>query len=124
MNTAASAEPRIQHVQVTENEIIARLADGRVISVPLAWSWRLSEATPKQRARFRLIGSGQGVHWPDVDEDISVEGMLHGVRAHRPRSGTAQKQGGAVPDEKPPNKRIQPTRGKRRVQAGGRSARG
>jgi len=54
-----------------------------VISVPLAWSWRLSEATPAQRARFRLIGDGQGVHWPDIDEDISVEGMLHGVPAHR-----------------------------------------
>ena len=47
MNTAAaSTEPRIQHVQVTEDEIVARLADGRVISVPLAWSWRLSDATP------------------------------------------------------------------------------
>ena len=46
MNTAASSDPRIQHVRVTEDEIIAQLADGRVISVPLAWSWRLSEATP------------------------------------------------------------------------------
>ena len=124
MNTAANAEPRIQHVRVTENEIIARLADGRVISVPLAWSWRLSEATPRQRAHFRLIGSGQGVHWPDVDEDISVEGMLHGVPAHRPRSGPARERGSADQDEDPPNKRIQPTRGKRRVQAGGRGARG
>ena len=81
MNTVASSEPRIQDVRITEDEIIAHLADGRVISVPLAWSWRLSEATPKQRAHFRLIGSGQGVHWPDVDEDISVEGMLHGIPA-------------------------------------------
>jgi len=94
MNTVASTEPRIQHVQVTEDEIIARLADGRVISVPLAWSWRLSEATPQQRAHFRLIGSGQGVHWPDIDEDISVEGMLHGVPAHRPKSKAASERGG------------------------------
>ena len=86
MNTAAaSTEPRIQHVQVTEDEIVVRLADGRVISVPLAWSWRLSDATPQQRTHFRLIGSGQGIHWPDVDEDISVEGMLHGVPARRPK---------------------------------------
>ena len=85
MNTVASNDPRIQEARVTEDEIIARLADGRIISVPLAWSWRLSEATPKQRANFRLIGSGQGVHWPDVDEDISVEGMLHGIPARRPR---------------------------------------
>ncbi len=124
MNTAASTEPRIQHVRVTENEIIADLADGRVISVPLAWSWRLSEATPKQRAHFRLIGSGQGVHWPEVDEDISVEGMLHGVPAHRPRSVAARERGNAVRGEERPNKRMQPTRGKRRVQAGGRGARG
>ncbi len=86
MSTAASGDPRIQTVRVTEDEIIAHLADGRVISVPLAWSWRLSEATPVQRAKFRLIGSGQGVHWPDVDEDISVEGMLHGVPAPRPKA--------------------------------------
>ena len=124
MNTAASTAPRIQHVRVTGDEIIARLADGRVISVPLAWSWRLSEATARQRAHFRLIGSGQGVHWPDVDEDISVEGMLHGVPAHRPRSAAAPKRGRSLRDQEPPNKRIQPTRVKRRVQAGARGARG
>ncbi len=121
---AANVEPRIQHAQVTEDEIVARLADGRVISVPLAWSWRLSDATPQQRAHFRLIGSGQGIHWPDVDEDISVEGMLHGVPARRPKSTTSPEHGKAMQDQAPPNKRIQPTRGRRRVQAGGRGARG
>ena len=87
MNTVASVgnDPRIQKVRVTKDQIIADLVDGRVISVPLAWSWRLSEATPAQRANFRLIGTGQGVHWPDVDEDISVEGLLHGTPARRPR---------------------------------------
>jgi uncharacterized protein DUF2442 len=124
MNTAAaSTEPRIQHAQVTDDEIIARLADGRVISVPLAWSWRLSDATPRQRGHFRLIGSGQGIHWPDVDEDISVEGMLHGVAARRPKS-TTRDRGGIARGQAPPNKRIQPTRGQRRVPAGGRGARG
>ena len=85
MNTVASvsSDPRIQKVRVTKDQIIADLADGRVISVPLAWSWRLSEATPVQRAKFRLIGTGQGVHWPAVDEDISVEGLLHGTPALR-----------------------------------------
>ena len=122
MNIVASTEPRIQDVQVTEDEIVAHLVDGRVISVPLAWSWRLSEATLKQRAHFRLVGTGQGVHWPDVDEDISVEGMLHGMPARRPRSTPGQAR--AVRDQEPPNKRIQPTRGKRRALAGGRSARG
>ena len=124
MNTVASTDPRIQDVRVTENDIVAHLADGRVISVPLAWSWRLSEATPRQRANLRLIGSGQGVHWPDVDEDISVEGMLHGIPAHRPRSTPAGTRARAVRDQKSPNKRIQPTRGKRRARAGGRGARG
>jgi hypothetical protein len=84
MNTAASVEARIQRVSVSDDEISAQLLDGRTISVPLAWSWRLSEATPEQRSRFEIIGSGSGIHWPDIDEDISVEGMLHGVPARRP----------------------------------------
>lgn len=85
MKIAANSDPNILRVRVTKDEIIADLADGRVISVPLAWSWRLSEATAAQRANFRLIGTGQGVHWPDIDEDISVEGLLHGSPAPRPR---------------------------------------
>jgi hypothetical protein len=85
MNTAEASDPLIREVQVTEDEIVARLMDGRTISVPLAWSWRLSEATPEQRANFRLIGSGQGVHWPELDEDISARGMLTGVPAAPPR---------------------------------------
>lgn len=88
MSTAASSEPRIQTVRVTRDEIIAQLYDGRVISVPLAWSWRLSEASPAERTNCRIIGSGQGIHWPDIDEDISVEGMLHGTPARRPRART------------------------------------
>ena len=78
-------ELRIINFRVTDEEIIARLADGRTISVPLAWSWRLSEATPAQRSKFELIGDGQGVHWPDIDEDISIEGMLYGIPARRPK---------------------------------------
>jgi hypothetical protein len=85
MNTVASTEPLIREVEVTNEEIVAHLVDGRTISVPLAWSWRLSEATAEQRANFRIIGAGQGVHWPDVDEDISARGMLVGVPAPRPR---------------------------------------
>jgi hypothetical protein len=52
----------------------------------LAWSWRLSEATAKQRAKWEIIGDGHGVHWPDIDEDISAEGMLYGIPAPRPRT--------------------------------------
>lgn len=89
MSTVINIEPRIKDIEVTEETITAHLADGRTISVPLAWSWRLSEATPEQRNNFEIIGDGQGVHWPDVDEDISAEGMLHGVPARRPKQVAA-----------------------------------
>ncbi len=89
MNTAASNDPRIQDVRVTDDEIVATLADGRIISVPLAWSWRLSEATSRQRKKWRLIGSGQGIHWLDIDEDLSVEGLLRGGPAYRPAAPAA-----------------------------------
>jgi len=65
--------------------ITARLIDGRIISVPIVWSWRLAAATPEQRANYEIIGAGQGVHWPDVDEDISAAGMLAGEPARRPQ---------------------------------------
>lgn len=81
MNTVVHSEPRIMTMRVTEDLIIAELEDGRTISVPLAWSWRLSEATPEQRSNFEIIGNGEGVHWPDIDEDISSRGMLSGVPA-------------------------------------------
>lgn len=71
-------------IHVSDDSIMADLADGRSISVPLAWSWRLSDATPEQRANWQLIGPGEGVHWPDVNEDISVRGMLDGIPAVRP----------------------------------------
>ncbi len=78
------AEPRLKQVWVTEDEISVFLSDGRKVSVPLAWSWRLSDATPEQRQNYKLIGDGLGIHWPDIDEDISVEGMLRGMPAKRP----------------------------------------
>lgn len=89
MNTAASHEPRITSIEVTEDTITAQLADGRTVSVPLAWSWRLSEATPEQRAHFEIMGAGEGVHWPEIDEDISARGMLQGAPARRPRPHAA-----------------------------------
>ena len=85
MSIVVSTDARVKEVSVTNELITFNLVDGRIISVPLAWSWRLTEATPAQRANFEMIGDGVGVHWPDVDEDLSVEGMLHGVPARRPR---------------------------------------
>ncbi len=78
-------EVRIKDISITEDTITAYLVDGRIISVPLAWSWRLSEATPEQRGNYEIIGDGQGVHWPDIDEDISAEGMIYGIPAPKPR---------------------------------------
>ena len=83
-------EPRLLRVQVTNDEIIAHLVDGRTISVPLVWSCRLSEAPVEQRQNFEILGDGQGIHWPDVDEDISVEGMLSGSPARRPNKSSKQ----------------------------------
>jgi len=84
MNTVVTIkEPCISELKITEDTITAILTDGRIISIPLVWSWRLAEATPEQRYHYQLIGNGQGVHWPDLDEDISVKGMLQGVPARR-----------------------------------------
>ena len=85
MSTAVNVDARVKHASVTNNLITFDLVDGRVISVPLAWSWRLSDATPAQRRHYEIIGDGQGVHWPDVNEDLSVEGMFNGVPARRPK---------------------------------------
>lgn len=84
MSTVISIELSFRDVVVNEETITAHLGDGRTISVPLAWSWRLSEATPEQRAHWEIIGDGEGVRWPEIDEDISAEGMLHGIPARRP----------------------------------------
>jgi len=85
MNTVVRIEVRIKDIEVTDDTITAHLTDGRIISVPLVWSWRLAEATPTQRANYEIIGDGHGVHWPDIDEDISAEGMLYGTPAPRPK---------------------------------------
>jgi len=76
-----SVDPRIKEVAVTDDELVVVLADGRRLATPLAWFPRLLEATPEQRARFELLGEGVGIHWPDVDEDLSAEGLLRGARS-------------------------------------------
>ena len=77
MSTSAiKVEPLVVDVTCSSDALRAVLADGREVSVPLAWFPRLRDATPAQRANWRLIGGGVGVHWPDVDEDISAESLL------------------------------------------------
>jgi hypothetical protein len=69
---------RAQNVMVTDDSLTVDLTDGRTISVPLAWYPRLAHGTPQERNNWQLIGKGEGIHWPDLDEDLSVEGLLLG----------------------------------------------
>ena len=70
--------PRIDNVLISEDTLSVDLSDGRTISVPLEWFPRLVHTTPEERKNWRLIGRGHGIHWEDIDEDISVEGLLVG----------------------------------------------
>ncbi len=70
--------PNAEDVTVTEDTLTAELSDGRTISVPLAWYPRLIHATQKERDNWELIGNGQGIRWPDLDEDISTAGLIAG----------------------------------------------
>lgn len=67
-----------QHVTVTAESLSVDLTDGRTVSVPLAWYPRLLHGTPKERNKWRLIGEGEGIHWPDLDEDLSIESLVLG----------------------------------------------
>ena len=73
--------PDAQSVEVTDKILIVPLAGGRAISLPLAWYPRLAGATPQERDNWRLIGGGEGIHWPDLDEDLSVAGLLAGRKS-------------------------------------------
>jgi hypothetical protein len=123
MNTLAIEKRKAaaETVSVTDDTLTVHLADGRTLSVPLAWYPRLLHATSKERSRWRLIGKGEGIHWPDLDEDISVESLLFG----RP-SGESQKSFKHwLADRKThnrsslrrPNPGIQPTRRQKRRRA-------
>lgn len=68
----------VENVIINEETLTVELSDGRSLSVPLAWYPRLACATPEERRNWRLIGKGHGIHWEDLDEDISVEGLLAG----------------------------------------------
>ena len=80
-SSAVEVTALAQTVQVTEDELIVPLVDGRTITVPLVWFPRLLHATSEQRNHFEMIGDGEGIHWPEIDEDISVAGLLRGARA-------------------------------------------
>jgi hypothetical protein len=82
-SSEVKTDPRAREVQVTDDELIVVLEDGRKVSVPLAWFPRLLGATGEQRRKWELLGGGQGIHWPEIDEDLSVDGLLRGTPALR-----------------------------------------
>jgi hypothetical protein len=77
------AGKQVRDVLVTDDAISVDLFDGRTITVPLAWYPRLLHATSEQRANWRIAGAGYGIHWPDIDEDLSTRGLLQGAPAPR-----------------------------------------
>ncbi len=74
-------DPRAVGVSVSDSDLTVDLADGRRVSVPLAWYPKLLHASPAQRKKWRLLGDGRGIHWPEIDEDLSIEGLLRGAAA-------------------------------------------
>jgi hypothetical protein len=80
---ALKADERVAGVNFSNDSLSVALKDGRVISVPLAWYPRLLHATPEQLSHWKIAGGGYGIHWPDLDEDLSTEGLLRGAPAPR-----------------------------------------
>lgn len=85
MTTSAPDKQRIEDVSADDRALTVHLIDGRTLSVPLDWHPRLLDASMEQRNDWRLVGGGVGVHWPQIDEDLSLAGMLRGVRSPAPR---------------------------------------
>ena len=85
----SKAGERVRDVRVTDDTISVDLFDGRTITVPLAWYPRLLHATSEQRTNWRIAGAGYGIHWPDIDEDLTARGLLQGAPAPRGRAEAA-----------------------------------
>ena len=82
MNTSQhNSGERVRDVHITEDTLAVDLSDGRTITVPLTWYPRLLNATTEQRSRWKISGAGYGIHWPEIDEDLSTEGLLRGAPA-------------------------------------------
>lgn len=78
---ATSADERVSAVELTEDTLSVSLMDGRTIIVPLVWYPRLLRASVQQRSNWQIAGGGYGIHWPEIDEDLSTEGLLRGAPA-------------------------------------------
>lgn len=102
----------VQDVRLTSKALEVVLRDGRTLSVPLQWYPRLAHGSPRERQRWRLIGGGIGIHWPDLDEDISISGLLAGLPSGE--SATSLKQW-LTSRRRPPIKALQPSSRARRA---------
>lgn len=108
-----------QKVRVTDRALVVELRDGRVVSVPLAWYPRLAEGSARERRRWELLGPGIGIHWPDLDEDISIEGLLDGLPSGE---SLASLDRWRASRKRPANQALQPTsRARPKVKAKQRS---
>ena len=102
----ATEIPIATDVKVTVEALIVALQDGRVVSVPLAWYPRLAEGTPAERRNWELIGPGIGIHWPALDEDISIDALLRGLGSNESASSLHRWRASR---RRPANKPLQPT---------------
>jgi hypothetical protein len=110
-----------QRVRVTDKELVVDLVDGRTVAVPVQWYPRLAHGTPAERRNWRSIGRGEGIHWPDLDEDIAVEDLLAG----RPSGESQISLQGWLKSRRPlANTRMQPPRRRPLVRSRHRRARG
>ncbi len=100
-----------KHVRVTARALIVDLQDGRTVSVPIQWYPRLAHGSPRERQEWELIGPGLGIHWPALDEDISVEGLLHGLPSGESEESFRRWLNSR---RQPANKRLQPTKARQR----------
>ena len=80
-SSSPQTEPRAERVRCTDKELIVALADGRTLFVPLNWFPRLASATSSARSQYELLGNGEGIHWPALDEDVNIAGLLAGRKS-------------------------------------------
>jgi hypothetical protein len=123
-SSVATETAAATNVRVTDRDLVVELRDGRVVSVPLAWYPRLAEGSPGERRRWELLGPGIGIHWPDLDEDISVDGLLQGVPSGE---SPASLKAWRATRKRPANQALQPTsraRHKAKSRRPSRAARG
>src|SRR5437016_14226625 len=110
-SSLATETPTAKNVKVTADTLIVELRDGRTVSVPVSWYPRLAEGSPSERRRWELLGPGIGIHWPDLDEDISVDGLLQGLPSGESLASLKQWRASR---KRPANQVLQPTSHARR----------